>query len=93
MAASSPIARKTDLMTMAGGSAAMAMRYVEAIDIPAGKPVSLDPRGLHVWLADLKQPLRTGQSFPLRLEFEKAGERRVMVSVIAPAAAPPLSGM
>ena len=92
MAASTSAAKTTDLMTMAGGSGAMEMKYLEAIDIPAGKPVSLNPGGLHVWLADLNQPLKAGQSFPLILEFEKAGRREVAVSVIAPAAAPPASG-
>ena len=93
VAASTPVANKTDLMTMAGGSSAMAMSYVKGIDIPADRPVSLNPSGLHVWLADLKHPLITGQTFPLTLEFEKAGQRRVDVTVIAPAAAPPMSGM
>ena len=93
IAASAPIAEKTDLMTMAGGSSAMEMTYLEAIDIPANTPVSLNPSGLHVWLADLNQPLRAGQSFPLLLEFENAGQRRIVVSVISPAAAPPMSGM
>ena len=67
----------------------MAMTYLDAISIPAGAPVSLDPAGLHVWLADLRAPLEAGQSFPLVLEFEKAGELRVEVAVIAPAAAAP----
>jgi copper(I)-binding protein len=89
--ASTPSAKKTDLMTMSGDSSAMAMTYVKAIDIPAGKPVSLNPGGLHVWLADLNQPLKAGQSFPLTLKFEKAGERQVSVSVIEAAAAPPTS--
>jgi copper(I)-binding protein len=93
VAASTPVSQRTDLMTMAGGSSAMRMDYLQAIDIPADTPVSLNPSGLHVWLAGLNQPLRAGQSFPLILEFEKAGERRVIVSVIAPAAAPPMSGM
>ena len=93
IAASTPVAEKTDLMTMAGGSGAMEMTYLEGIDIPADTPVSLNPSGLHVWLADLNQPLRAGQSFPLILEFEKAGQRRIIVSVISPAAAPPMSGM
>ena len=91
--ASAPVAGETDLMTMKTGNSEMAMDYVDAIDIPAGKPVSLDPTGLHVWLADLKQPLRAGETFPLVLTFQKAGERKVQVSVIAPAAAPPMSGM
>jgi copper(I)-binding protein len=80
-------------MTMEGGGSAMAMTYLEAIDIPANEPVSLNPSGLHVWLAGLNRPLRAGETFPLFLRFEKAGERRVIVSVIAPAAAPPMSGM
>jgi copper(I)-binding protein len=93
VAATTPIASKTDLMTMAGGSGAMEMRYVEAIAIPAGKPVSLNAGGLHVWLAGLTRPLEAGQSFPLVLEFEKAGRREVTVPVIPPAAAPPMAGM
>ena len=93
IAASTPVASKTALMTMAGGSSAMAMQYVTAIDIPAAQKVSLNAGGLHVWLADLRQPLTAGQTFPLTLKFEKAGERRVTVSIIKPAAAPPMSGM
>jgi copper(I)-binding protein len=93
LSASTPIAKKTDLMTMAGGSSATEMTYVNGIDIPASRPVSLNPSGLHVWLADLNQPLRAGQTFPLTLKFEKAGERQVVVSIIKPAATPPMSGM
>ena len=93
IAASAPVAEKTDLMTMAGGNGAMEMTYLDGIDIPANTPVSLNPGGLHVWLAHLHQPLRAGQSFPLILEFEKAGQRRVVVPVIGPAAPPPVSGM
>lgn len=97
VAASAPVARKTDLMTMEmtmeGGSSAMTMVYVEAIDIPANEPVSLNPSGLHVWLEDLHQPLAAGQSFPLSLEFEMAGQREVVVSIVAPTATPPQSEM
>lgn len=93
IAASTSIAKKTDLMTMAGGSGVMEMKYLNGIDIPANNPVSLNPTGLHVWLANLNQPLKAGQSFPLTLKFEKAGERQVVVSVIKPTEAPPMSGM
>ena len=94
VAASTPVAAKTDLMTMthdAGG--AMTMAYVEGIDLPAGQAVSLDATGLHVWLADLTHPLEAGETFPLTLEFEHAGKREVTVAVIAPAAPPPMAGM
>lgn len=93
VAASAPVAKRTDLMTMHGGSSAMAMSYVEAIDIPAGETVSLNPTGLHVWLDDLNEPLKAGETFPLTLEFAKAGRREVTVSVIAPAAAAPGAAM
>ena len=89
IAVSAPVAKKTDLMTMENGAGAMGMKYLEAIEISAGKPTSLNPGGLHIWLAGLKQPLRAGQTFPLTLTFANAGERQVAVSVIAPAAAPP----
>jgi copper(I)-binding protein len=92
VSASTPVAKETDLMTMQGGSSAMEMTYLDKIDIPANKPVSLNSGGLHVWLAELNQPLQAGQRFPLSLKFEKAGERRVTVTVIAPAAPPPSSG-
>ena len=93
LGASTQVASKTDLMTMESGGGAMAMAYVDAIEIPAGEAVSLDPSGLHVWLEDLKQPLRAGETFPLVLEFEKAGEQSVEVTVIAPAASAPMAGM
>ena len=91
--ASTPIAKKTDLMTISDGNGAMEMKFLKGIDIPANEPVSLNSGGLHVWLADLKLPLRAGQTFPLFLKFEKAGQRRIIVSVISPAAAPPMSRM
>jgi copper(I)-binding protein len=93
VAASTPVANKTDLMTLEGGSSAMEMSYLKAIDIPANKPVSLNPNGLHVWLAGLKQPLKAGESFPLTLTFEKAGRRQVSVSVTKPGATPPMPEM
>lgn len=97
VSASTPAAKKTDLMTMSGngpgGNGVMEMKYLTGIDIPANTPVSLNASGLHVWLAGLNQPLKAGQSFPLTLRFEKAGERQVTVTVIAPAAAAPMPGM
>lgn len=93
IAASAPIAVNTDIMTMARGSGTMEMKYLDGIDIPANTPVNLNSGGLHIWLANLKQPLRAGQTFPLSLKFEKAGQRQIIVTVINPAAAPPTSGM
>lgn len=89
VSASTPVAGKTNLMTMEGGGAMMKMKYLDAIDIPADKPVTLKPDGLHVWLAGLKQPLKAGESFPLSLTFEKAGQREVSVAIGKPSARGP----
>jgi copper(I)-binding protein len=89
VSASTPVANETDLMTMAGGSSMMEMTYLKGIDLPANKPVSLNPMGLHVWLANLKRPLKAGETFPLTLTFAKAGRRMVAVPVIEPGAASP----
>ena len=82
--ASTPLANRTDLMTMEAGESDMAMSYVEAVEVPAGEPVRLDPRGLHVWMAGVGQPLIAGQTFPLTLSFEKAGKVNVDVAVLGP---------
>ena len=93
VAASASVASKTDLMTMeAGTGSTMGMEYLNGIDLPANTPVGLNSTGLHVWLADLKQPLKAGETFALNLRFAKAGERQVIVSIIKPTAAPPNSG-
>lgn len=91
VAASAPatVASRTDLMTMRSDANTMAMIYLDAIEIPAGEPVSLNPAGLHVWLEGLVRPLRAGETFPLSLQFENAGRHDVNVTVIPPAAPMP----
>jgi copper(I)-binding protein len=66
-------------MTMDGS--VMKMRQVDGIDLPAGKAVSLKPGGYHIMLTGLAKPLKEGDTFPLILDFAKAGDRQVNVSV------------
>lgn len=51
----------------------------DGIPVPRKSQVMLKPGGLHIMLHDLKAPLAQGASFPLQLDFEKAG--RISVSV------------
>jgi copper(I)-binding protein len=81
VSASTPVAKKAELHTMSMQGMVMKMRPISGVDIPAGQPVSLKPGGEHIMLMGLNQPLREGQSFPLTLEFEKAGPRTVTVTV------------
>lgn len=86
---STPAAKKAELHTMSMQGMVMKMRPLPGLDIPAGKPVTLKPGGEHIMLMELNQPLRAGQTFPLTLDFEKAGSRTVTVTVEKAGAAGP----
>ncbi|SRR5713226_927116 len=86
---SSPVAKKAELHTMTMAGMVMQMRPVAGVDIPAGQPVSLKPGGEHIMLLGLNHPLREGESFPLTLNFERAGPRAVTVTVQKLGAAAP----
>jgi len=81
VAASSPVAKKAELHTMSMQGMVMKMRPLAGLDIPPGQPVTLKPGGEHIMLMGFNQPLHDGQSFPLTLDFEKAGPRTVTVTV------------
>ena len=78
---STPIASRAQVhsMTMQGGI--MKMTRVATLDLPAGQAVTLKPGAMHIMLIGLTGKLSPGQSFPLTLEFEKAGKKEVAVSV------------
>ncbi len=63
------------------------MRATEAVEVPPGGEARFEPGGLHVMLVGLAGPLVAGQSFPLTLVFERAGEVTVEVAVEAGRAA------
>ncbi|MCU0983643.1 MAG: copper chaperone PCu(A)C [Acetobacteraceae bacterium] len=81
VAATSPAARVVELHTHMMDGGVMRMRPVTAIEVNPGEPAILRPGGLHVMLIDLTGPLQVGQTIPLTLRFEKAGEITVQVPV------------
>lgn len=58
------------------------MRPVDSVAIAPGAPAVFQPGGYHVMIAGLKGPLNEGDSFPLTLTFEKAGDVTVNVMVM-----------
>ena len=92
VAASAAVSARVELHTMRMEGDVMRMRQVDAIDLPANATVELKPGGLHLMLMGLKEPLKAGDTFPLTLRFEKAGEVVVTVNVEAPTAAAPEHG-
>ena len=81
VAASSPVADRAELHTHIMDDGVMRMRHVEAIEVAPGTPTVLEPGGLHVMLMGLQGPLVEGETFPLTLMFETAGEVTVEVMV------------
>ncbi|HLN23947.1 MAG TPA: copper chaperone PCu(A)C [Patescibacteria group bacterium] len=59
----------------------MKMRPVDGIDVPAHGSIELKPGGYHIMLMGLAAPLKDGESFPLTLGFQHAGEVKVTVAV------------
>lgn len=49
------------------------MTHVEALEIPAGDTVVLEPGGYHIMLMGLNQPLKVGDMLPATLIFEQGG--------------------
>lgn len=86
VAADAAAAEKTSLHTHTMENGVMKMREIDGIDIPAGGTVQLKAGGLHVMLIGLKTPLKEGDSFPMTLSFQKAGQTTVQVHVSGNAA-------
>ncbi len=88
---SSPIAKRVEMHTtvMEGGMAGM--RALQAVDVAADGHVKFEPGGRHVMLMGLDHPLKAGETFPLTLSFEKAGDVTVSVTVRALDAGAPAS--
>jgi copper(I)-binding protein len=59
----------------------MSMHQQEQVVLPAGEAVAFSPGGLHIMLVGLTRDLSNGETFEIRLEFERAGEQTVTVTV------------
>ena len=84
VSATSPAANVVEIHEMAMEGDVMKMRAIPGLDLPAGKPVDLKPGGYHVMLIDLKQPLKAGDTVPVKLVIEGKDGKRETVDVTAP---------
>jgi len=90
--AETPVAAMAHLHESLDDNGVMKMRPVASLPIEPGKPVTLAPRGYHIMLTDLKQPLKEGDTFPITLIFAKAGQVTATATV-AKAGAATMPGM
>ena len=80
---STPVAGRAELHEMAMENNTMRMRQVDAIELPAGKPVNLASGGYHVMFFDLKRQLKEGETVPVTLVVEDAAKKKSSVTVEA----------
>jgi len=81
VSASTPIAARAEIHDMKIDEGVMRMRSLSAVEIKPGETVALKSGGMHVMLTDLKQPLKSGSKFPMRVVFAQAGATQIEVSV------------
>ncbi|WP_194788489.1 copper chaperone PCu(A)C [Pseudomonas sp. UFMG81] len=79
----SPVAKTVQVHEMTMNGDVMGMREVKAVELPAGKPVKLDPNGLHVMLMGLNQQVKEGEQVPLTLTLEDAKGAKEVLQVQA----------
>lgn len=72
-----PAARKVETHVTLREGDIMRMREVKGYEIPAGGTFELKPGGPHLMFVDVRQPFREGESIPVMLRFERAGEKKV----------------
>ena len=68
-------AKSAELHRMSHEGGVMKMRRVDALDLPAGKTVALEPGGYHVMLLDIKRPLAAGEHVNVILVIDEGGKR------------------
>jgi len=93
MGIASPVAAQAQLHESFTDRGVAKMREVPAATVESGKPLTLAPGGYHIMLMNLKQPLHPGDTFPVTLSFEKAGQVTATASVQAAGRTMPMGGM
>jgi len=84
LGASSDSAERVEVHeTTVGDDGTSRMRKLDGLEIKPGETVELKPAGMHLMLIGLKAPLKEGDTFKLKLNFQKAGAADVGFAVKA----------
>jgi len=79
--ATTPAARKVETHVTVRDGDVMRMREVPGYEIPAGASFELKPGGPHLMFMDVTRPFKEGESVPVTLRFERAGEVKAELRV------------
>lgn len=80
----SPVAGVVQVHEMKMDGNVMKMGPVDALTLPAGQTVTLQPGGYHVMLMDLKQALKAGDQVPLTLTVVDQDGKKEVIEIHAP---------
>lgn len=82
LSGSTPVADRLEIHTMTMDGGVMRMRPLkDGLAVPAGGMAELKPGGYHIMLIGLKAPLKKGSSYPVVLNFMRAGQVKVSMKV------------
>jgi copper(I)-binding protein len=81
LSASSDIAEQVEMHIIVHSEGQMKMQQLESVEVPMHGSVNFEPGGMHIMLVGLKEPLKEGNRYSLKLNFEKAGKVEVMIMV------------
>ena len=89
--ASSPVADNIQFHEMKMEDGISKMRQLDTIEVPSGTSLKLKPDGIHLMMR-IKQQLQQRKTFPLTLNFQKAGKLDVTVNIGSVGAMDDMSG-
>ena len=79
--ATTPVADQVQFHKETEDNGVSRMREVHNVELSPGGKITFKPGDMHMMIVGIKQPLKEGQSFPLTLQFEKAGNIDVTVPI------------
>src|SRR5258708_893141 len=81
LGATTPLADKVQFHKETEDNGVSRMRQVQSMELEPAAKIIFKPGELHMMIVGLKQPLTEGKTFPLTLQFEKAGNIEVTVPI------------
>jgi copper(I)-binding protein len=81
LGATTPVADQVQFHKNTEDNGVSRMREVHNVELSPGEKIIFKPGDMHMMIVGLRQPLKEGQTFPVTLQFEKAGKIDVTVPI------------
>ena len=81
LSATTPVVDQIQFHKQTEDNGVSRMREVHNVELSPGGKIIFKPGDMHMMIVGIRQPLKEGQTFPLTLQFEKAGQIDVTVPI------------